>query len=75
MKEETGFHESADPCLHKQWKWDLAVSKNSPAREKITKPKQEKMELFWMTPVGLDSSLEACSGLGEEGNKSDFDGC
>lgn len=25
--------------------------------------------------MGLDSSLEECSGYGEEGNKSDFDGC
>lgn len=30
--------------------------------------------MFWRIPVGLDSSLEACSALGEEGNKSDFDG-
>lgn len=75
MKEETEFHEGADPCLHKGWEWDLAVLKNSPAREKITKPKQEKMEMFWRMPVGLDSFLVACSGLGQEGNKSDFDGC
>lgn len=47
----------------------MAALKNSPAREKITKPKQEKREIFWRTPVGLDSSLEACSGLGEEGKK------
>lgn len=51
----------------------MAVLKNSPARENITKPKQEKMEMFWRIPVGLESSLEACSGLEEEGNKSDFD--
>lgn len=76
MKEETGFHEGADPCLHKQWEWDLAMLKNSPAREKNHQTKaMEKIKMFWKAPVGLDSSLEACSGLGEEGNKSDFDGC
>lgn len=46
-----------------------------PLGKKITKPKQGKIEMFWMTPVVLDSSPEACSGLGEEGNKSDFDDC
>lgn len=52
-----------------------SVKKAALLGKKITKPKQAKMEVFWMTPVGLDSSLGACSGLGEEGNKSDFDGC
>lgn len=42
---------------------------------KVTQAKQEKMETWWRKPEGLASSLEAFSGLGEEGNKSDFEGC
>lgn len=42
---------------------------------KVTKLKQEKMETWWRKPVGLASSLEAFTGLGEEGNKLDFEGC
>lgn len=54
----------------------IGNGKNQPCQgRKVTKPNQKKMETWWRKPLGLASSLNALGGLGEEGNKSDFEGC